>query len=636
MSAEKVPEQQLQTPESKAEQGGLDMGLSKEQSKALESKYSNVHKAEKFALNTSLNTIANPRSFGGLGREFINDTILQPNARVPEQAIIALAKELKDLQQWENQEKQAVLSTDELDQLKTLLTDTTTPQTVTDFFSQQKTEFTTVSEVMNKAPEQEKLLEWFRAKVANELVVKYPNFKNDPDFLQNLSVSTLNRYVWRINQRITDSKDTETQIQQNKLLNVPLFAPRDAVLTSAEQQRLQAVLENINDTLVSVKAWEVAQNKIQFATFSAQDFHNMLDACVTGAWDIQTFNKELTPEQKNKQTTLGKELDSFIDGFAKSPKWNQTMETLTTVSKQVFDNLSKVGSWMKDYIENNFGTFETIFAIPLIWPFLKELFVGKPGEEADRYKNAKAVYEKKLATLSPGEQAVANAITEKYKALDTDLHNTNDGILQKKLAGQAWFNALFIGPAEGSKTPLTPEQTKGKGTQEALKKFDENTYVKTLFDTETISKLTADKKIINEKDPLYGKDIKAYLLTTMYMRLGNTEDVASKFAQDRIKEFTQDTPSDQLKADFATYAEGRLTKMCGEEKIAFAWPMDVVNALTFDLLKTSDQAVIAKLKPTVVTAPATTPAVPANAPAVAPQTAPQAPTTTPAATPPTK
>lgn len=53
--------------------------------------------------------------------------------------------------------------------------------------------------------------------------------------------------------------------------------------------------------------------------------------------------------------------------------------------------------------------------------------------------------------------------------------------------------------------------------------------------------------------------------------------------------------------------------------------MDIVNALTFDLLKDSDQAVIAKLRPTVGTAPATTPAVPAtvNAPASAPATTPK-------------
>lgn len=590
--------------------------------KALESKYTALNDKNNTQLKPALEQIAKPREQWGLGKEFIQNVILRPSAQVPEQAIITLSKELEALKLQEATEKLAVLSEDELKQLETLFTGVnTTTKDITNFFAQQKEEFTTVGEVMNKTPEQEKLLEWFREKVAKELIGKYPNLKNDADLLQNLSVSTLDWYTGRVNNRIATTKWEETQIQQNNLLNVPLFAPKDAVLTATEQQKLNTVLDQINSTLAPKSGGDT--QALQFSAFSAQDFHNMLDTCVTGAGDVKTFSKEQTPALKAKQVSLGKELDGFIEGFVKAPKGSQTMETIATVSKKVFDNLSKVGEWMKDYIENNFGTFETIFAIPLIGPFLKELFVGKKGEEADRYKSAKWVYEKKLATLTAGEQVVGTAIAEKYKDLDKDQSDTHDGELQKKLIAQPWFAGLYTPPTD-EKAPLSAEQNKGKNTQDALKKFNDTAYLNTLFDADAIAKLTADKKIA-ESDPLYGKDVKAYLLTTMYIRLGNTEDAASKFAQDRIKEFTQDTPSDQLKADFALYAEGRLWKICGEQKVSFAWPMDIVNALTFDLLKDSDQAVIAKLRPTVGTAPATTPAVPAtvNAPASAPATTPK-------------
>ena len=597
--------------------------LNEDELKKLESKYTALKDTNNTQLKPALEQIAKPREQWGLGKEFIENTILKPNAQVPEQAIITLSKELEALKSQEVTEKQAALSADEVKQLETLFTDVnTTTKEIATFFTQQKDEFTTVGEVVSTTPEQKKALETRRQSIEKEIAT-YTNITKDPDLTQNLTVSLLDRYGGCINDAVKNSKAEETKLQINAMINQGLFVDKNTAITADQQAKLKTVLSTINTAMTT-------QGNI-YVSYTAQDFTHLLQACIIDGKAITDYKKP-TEQDAKALVTLWKDLQGTMELFTQAKAGNQTMETIATVSKKVFDNLSKVGEWMKDYIENNFGTFETIFAIPLIGPFLKELFVGKAWEEADRYKSAKAVYEKKLATLTAGEQVVGTAIAEKYKDLDKDQSDTHNGELNKKLIAQPWFAGLYTPPTD-AKTSLTAEQTKGKNTQDVLQKFDDVAYVKTLFDTDTIGKLTQDKTKIDAQDPLYGKDIKAYLLTTMYMRLWNTEAVASGFAKDRIKEFTANTP-DTLQKDFATYAEGRLGKICGEQKVSFAWPMDIVNALTFDLLKDSDQAVIARLRPTVATAPATTPAVPANAPAsapaAAPQPAPTALTTTPA------
>ncbi len=606
------PNENLQ--ENKNEQKNqLAIWLTQADLQALESKYPKINNKDDPSLKFALNAIASPKSTGGLWREFVTNTILKHNANVPKESIIALAKELNALQQQQHAEQQAALSADEVKQLETLLTDVNTKaDQITTFFTQQKDEFTTVSEVVPTTPEQQKSLEIRRQNIEKEIAT-YTNITKDPDLTQNLTVSLLDRYGGRINDAVKNSKAEETKLQINAMINRGLFVDKNTAITADQQAKLKTVLSTINTAMAT-------QENI-YASYTAQDFTHLLQACIIDGKAITDYRKP-TEQDAKALVTLWKDLQGTMELFTQAKAGNQTMETIATVSKKVFDNLSKVGEWMKDYIENNFGTFETIFAIPLIGPFLKELFVGKKWEEADRYKSAKAVYEKKLATLTAGEQVVSAAIAEKYNDLDKDQSDTHTGELNKKLIAQSWFTGLYTAPTE-TKASLTTEQSKGKNTQESLQKFDDVAYLKTLFDADTIGKLTKDTIKIGEKDPLYGKDIKAYLLTTMYMRLGNTESVANKLAQERITEFKNDTPSDQLQKDFASYAEGRLWKICGEQKVSFAWPMDIVNALTFDLLKDSDQAVIARLKPAVVTAPATTPAAPANAPASAPAVAPQ-------------